>query len=97
MSRFKRSCMQTILALAAFATFAQWAPWLGAKPLFELAYMELQHRAIPNDAHSFSISHGDVVFHHHGTIADQPIEFMLYTLLLAFVGLMVWLSKSRSG
>jgi len=98
MTRLQRSCLQIALAFAALVTFVQWAPWLGAKQLSELAGTGLRHGEVPDDARSFSINHGEIVFHRHGTISDQPILFIVYTsILIISIGSMVLLSvRSKS-
>jgi hypothetical protein len=96
MTRFQRSCLQLVLALAAFATFAGWAPWLGTKPLSELAEIRPQHTEVPAAARGFSINHGEITFHRHGQIKDQPALFALHTFgLVVLIGAMLWLALDR--
>ena len=83
---------QVVVVVVMFLIFFYLAPWLSVKPISELEEKYRNNLEIPIEAKSFSINHGEVVFHSHGTIQQEPVYFgvlvfLLFSLLLLlFVG-----------
>src|SRR5262249_25536090 len=72
--------VQAVLLLAGFGLFVTWAQWLGCKSLANLSLEDLPHAPPPPDARCYSISHGSITFHTHGTAAEDPLAFWVVTL-----------------
>jgi hypothetical protein len=75
--------------------FMELTTWLGSQPLEDLLPTELSK--VPVSAKSFTTNHGMKLFHEHGTIQQEPLQFSLYVaLLLVPWALLVW-DLRRSG
>jgi hypothetical protein len=83
-------------AIGSLVLFFVTIPWLGNNPLSELPD---EYRAqVPAWAKSFSNDHGQVVFHDHGTVADEPFQFGLrVVLLLLLFGVLVFSVLRKPG
>jgi hypothetical protein len=83
----KRSTIIGVIQIGSFIGFGGlllfvWAPWFTCRPVNELDLIEYSLQSIPADARCFSINHGSVVFHAHGTAADDAGPFALLSLAL---------------
>jgi hypothetical protein len=81
-------CGRIALAAGALLAFFITAPWLNAQPLSELP--GTYHAQVPTWAKSFTTDHSNLVFHDHGTIGQEPLQFALRVgLTLALLALFV--------
>jgi len=69
--------------------------WLGCQPVEDLSPTEMSE--VPVGAKCFTVNHGMKLFHEHGTIQQEPLQFSMYAaLLLVPWVLLVW-DLWRSG
>jgi hypothetical protein len=79
-------CCRIALAVGALLLFFLTAPWLNAKPLSDLP--ATYHAQVPTWAKSFTTDHSFLVFHDHGTISEEPVQFALRVgLTLVLLGM----------
>lgn len=84
MKRAVLSAIQLVLLLSAFAAFFALTPWLGCEPIDEMSSEQQANAPVPPaDAVCFTINHGEIAFHRHGLISEEPGRFALH--LAAFV------------
>ena len=90
---------QVLMAAALLLLFFTTVPWLGTQDLSALP--SSYHGAVPDWARSFTNDHGNVVFHRHGTVKDEPVEFAFraggMVVLFALLGLSIWLPRRSSA
>jgi hypothetical protein len=94
MKRVSLAVLQLALLSAGMAGFFALTPWLGCRPLDRLPREGLVPPP-PSDARCFTYSHGEVRFHSHGLIAEEPVLFALHVLafaipVLALIWLVLW-------
>jgi hypothetical protein len=66
-----------LLCAVCALDFVRLAPWIACKPISELSKKEAVVAQIPASARCYSINHGQIVFHKHGTIAEDTRSFVL--------------------
>lgn len=90
-------CCRIALAIGALLCFFLTAPWLNAQPLSNLS--PAYHAQVPPWAKSFTTDHGNLVFHDHGTISQEPAQFALRVgltfLLLGLLVASIYLPRNR--
>jgi hypothetical protein len=90
MKRVLVSILQLILVGGLFASFFALTPWLGCKPLAELPSASAASSTVPADAQCFTDNHGQIAFHAHGLISEEPVRFAIHVAaLLALFGLLL--------
>ena len=80
-----------VLMMAMFLSYADWI--LGAQPIAEIGYYDLENTPPPSHARSFSINHGTAIYHRDGVPSEHPVKrnsilgafFGLYAVFLALV------------
>jgi hypothetical protein len=89
MKRIVTSLSQLGLVGATGAAFFALTPWLGCRPLAELP---IDHSAaVPPSAMCFTDNHGQIAFHAHGLIAQEPLRFSVHVLAIVVpFALLVW-------
>ena len=84
-------CARAFLMGGGLLTFFVWAPWLGCRPLADLANERIPVDRIPPDAGCYTVEQGKIVFASHGTVADDPYKFIATTAVLVLIyGLFLW-------
>jgi hypothetical protein len=83
----KRRTIIGVIQIGSFIGFGGlllfiWAPWFSCRPVNELDLAKYGVQSVPAGARCFSMSHGNVVFHTHGTAADDAGRFALLSLAL---------------
>lgn len=97
MRRMSIAAAQLVLLGAGFASFVALTPWLACKPLSELPPERSARLVVPPSARCFTYEHGEVDFHDHGLIAEEPVRFGLHVLGVAGpVLLLLFSARSRS-
>ena len=87
-----------VAMMAMFLTFTDWI--LGAQPISEIEYFELENTPPPEYARSFSINHGSAIYYRDDVPSKHPLKrniifivfFGLYGALLA----MIFVSRRRA-
>jgi hypothetical protein len=80
-----------LLCVVGAFSFFRLAPWIACKPISELPPERIAAAQIPADARCYSINHGQIVFHSHGTVAEDTRSFAMNAAVyvIAF-GLLMW-------
>jgi hypothetical protein len=80
-----------LLCVVAAFSFVRLAPWIACKPIAALPQERIAVVQIPADARCYSINHGEIVFHRHGTVAEDTRSFALNAAVYVIaLGLLVW-------
>jgi hypothetical protein len=80
-----------LICVAASFSFVHLAPWIGCKPISELSKERIAVAEVPADARCYSINHGEIDFHSHGTVAEDTRSFAVNVAAFAIaLGLLVW-------
>ena len=77
--------------IGMMGTFMYWAPWMGSRPIAEIAAHDLSNLPPPADARAFAMNHGKAIYFTHGTASEEPLTFAALTaVLLGQWGVVVW-------
>ena len=80
-----------LLCVVAAFSFVRLAPWIACKPISALPQERIAVAQVPADARCYSINHGQIIFHRHGTVAEDTRSFALNVAVYAItMGLLVW-------
>jgi len=77
MKRIWISVAQLALVVAIVASFFSLTVWVGCRPLAELNPGQRGSMPIPQDAACFTDNHGQIAFHAHGLISQEPVRFAI--------------------
>jgi hypothetical protein len=80
MKRILISITQLALVLAMFAAFFSLTPWLGCRPLDELPSEQRAAKSISPEVVCFTDNHGQIAFHNHGLISQEPERFAFHVV-----------------
>ena len=80
-----------LLCVVLSFSFVRLAPWIACKPIAQLPREHIAVTHIPADARCYSFNHGQIVFHSHGTVAEDTRSFALNaTVYVIALGLLLW-------
>jgi len=77
MKRIWISIAQLTLLVAIFASFFSLTVWLDCRPLAELTPEQRGSMPIPQGAACFTDNHGQIAFHAHGLVSQEPVRFAI--------------------
>ena len=58
--------------------FANLISWIAAEPIANLETSGLEFDAVPEGSRTYIVNHGRAMFSSHGTISENPMEFLFW-------------------
>ncbi|MGH8051991.1 MAG: hypothetical protein ACREPB_15125 [Arenimonas sp.] len=98
--KFIKPLTQVILASVLMILFFILMPWVAARPISQIKNeANITYQNLPENAKSYTISHGTVVFRETGTVSEEPVKFSIFLIIfiIDFVALVLSFPKGMRG